>query len=319
LAVHRASFLDALVHFVDPKTAHFNKRCTSVESSPENPSRSIIHFADGTSYEADVVIGADGIKSVVRNTVTGDERNRVAFSNTVCYRGLIPMEAVKTAEVKHDFRRPVCFVGRGKHIISLSLRNATLVNMSVFAADHTIPIGSVELPPGKSWVSTVSQDELIRVYEGWGNDAIGLLKNIPKPSKWQVHVVYPPLESYVKGHVALIGDAAHAMLPHLGAGAGQGVEDAYVLACLLGHPQTTLSNLEAVLQVYDRIRRPRVQMVWDASARAGRIYDGYGEHGLSADGLAKDIYRMWDPVIHHDVNDDIRIAEGWLRDTGVFV
>jgi len=146
-----------------------------------------------------------------------------------------------------------------------------------------------------------------------------ILKCIDKPRKWYIHVVLPPLDSYVKGRVALIGDAAHGMLTHLGAGAGQGIEDAYVLARLLGHPQTTLANLEAVLQAYDRIRRPRAQMVSDTtSIKAGRIYDGYGEHGLSSEGLAKDTDSMWSPIVYHDVNDDIPVVEGWLRDAGVF-
>jgi len=320
LGAHRASFLDALVHFVDPKTTHFNKRCKSVEPSPENPSRSVIHFVDGTTYEADVVIGADGIKSAVRNAVTGDEHNSVAFSNAVCYRGLIPMEEVKAAGITTNFTagRPTMFGAAGKHVIAFPVKNAKLINVVAFAADHTVPIGSVELPAGQRWVEYVSQDELLQVYEGWGSDVIRVLKCIAKPSKWYIHVVYPPLDSYVKGRIALIGDAAHGMLPHLGAGAGQGIEDAYVLARLLGHPQTTFSNLEAVLQAYDRIRRPRAQMVWEGSVKVGRIYDGYGEHGLSSEGLAKDLDGIWDPIHYHDVDNDIPVVEGWLRDAGVF-
>lgn len=64
------------------------------------------------------------------------------------------------------------------------------------------------------------------------------------PSVWAVHAVDPPLDSFVKGRVALLGDAAHAMLPHLGAGAGQGLEDAVVLVKLLGHPQVSKANVE---------------------------------------------------------------------------
>jgi len=320
VGAHRASFLDALVEFVDPKTTHFNKRCKSIVPSVENPSRSIIHFADGTTYEADVVIGADGIKSATRSAVTVDGRNHVAFSNTVCYRGLIPIDAIKAAGVKTEFSagRPICFAGSGKHIIAFPVRNVTLVNIVAFAADYTIPIGSIELPPGQPWVEYVPQEELLQVFKGWGSDVMGILKCITKPSKWHIHVVYPPLDSYVKGRIALIGDAAHGMLPHLGAGAGQGIEDAYVLARLLGHPQTTLSNLETVLQAYDRIRRPRAQMVWERTVKTGRIYDGLGEHGPSSEGVTKDLARTWDPVNYHDVNDDIPVAEEWLRHMGAF-
>lgn len=113
---NRASFLDALVHFVDPTTVHFHKRCVSVGVSATNPSLSVIHFADGSTHEADVVIGADGIKSSTRTAIIGDMRKPAVFSNTICYRGLIPYEAVKAAGVKTDFStgRPVIFVGRDK-------------------------------------------------------------------------------------------------------------------------------------------------------------------------------------------------------------
>ena len=104
---------------------------------------------------------------------------------------------------------------------------------------------------------------LEKEYEGWGPDVQTLIKCMPdKPSKWSIHVVHPPLDSFVRDRVVLIGDAvrppssdfrgcadfaackAHAMLPHLGAGAGQGLEDAYVLTRLLSHPETNVNNLE---------------------------------------------------------------------------
>lgn len=109
-----ASFLDALIAFIDPKFTHFRKRCVSVLTSTTKSPRQVIHFADGTTHEADVVIGGDGIKSSVRTAVTGSSETRVAFSNTICYRGLIPYETVKAAGVKTDFGRPVMFLGKGK-------------------------------------------------------------------------------------------------------------------------------------------------------------------------------------------------------------
>lgn len=124
--IHRAEFLDALVQHVDPSITHFNKRCTYVSrSASPDPSTGqhahIIHFKDGTTVEADVVIGADGVKSVVRRYVvdsawdgskaSSQERyvdKHLTYSNNYCYRALVPAEKARAAGVKEDYAaRPV--------------------------------------------------------------------------------------------------------------------------------------------------------------------------------------------------------------------
>lgn len=100
--LYRAAFLDALVHHIDPKLVHFHKRCTEVVQSGNGLT---IKFADGSDATADVVLGADGVKSVVRGAVLGADPNSVlSFSNTVCYRALIPTELARKAGVTRDYR-----------------------------------------------------------------------------------------------------------------------------------------------------------------------------------------------------------------------
>ena len=94
----RPMFLDALVPLLDPGVTKFNKRCVSLGRT--STGRQVIHFADHTTFEADLVIGADGIKSVVRNAVVSD--NHIVFSNTYAYRGLIPIDTLKSAGLKSD-------------------------------------------------------------------------------------------------------------------------------------------------------------------------------------------------------------------------
>ena len=110
---HRAAFLDALVHHIDPQLVHFHKRCTEVVQSG---SKVNIKFADGSDATADVVLGADGVKSAVRGAVLGKDANSVlSFSNTVCYRALIPTELAQKSGVTRDYReRPICYVGHDK-------------------------------------------------------------------------------------------------------------------------------------------------------------------------------------------------------------
>lgn len=100
-----------------------NKRCTSITQSPTDPDRVIIGFLDGTTHETDVVLGADGIKSTVRDFVLNSDvvnpgtakRIAVAFSNSMNYRGMVPYSAIKAAGFKTKLSdRPVCFLGPHK-------------------------------------------------------------------------------------------------------------------------------------------------------------------------------------------------------------
>lgn len=93
--------------------AHFNKRCTSISASTDG--HNIIHFSDGSTADADIILGADGLKSAVRGIVTGTATSSVKFSGGICYRGLVPTTEMRAAGVKLDLdTRPACFVGKDK-------------------------------------------------------------------------------------------------------------------------------------------------------------------------------------------------------------
>ncbi|TFY80957.1 hypothetical protein EWM64_g3057 [Hericium alpestre] len=249
LGIHRASFLDALVKFIDPRVTptHFNKRCTDISVSGAERSPIVLHFSDGTTHETDFVIGADGIKSSVRDFVVhGSSTPYVpTFTNTVAYRGLVSIEELMRAGVKSQLTpTPICWMGDSRHIITFPIRKQQTLNVVAFVTDFSLPMGHLSLPLEEPWVVPASKDELLSQFSDWGDDARMVLQFIENPTKWSLHGLYPPLPSFVTGRVALIGDAAHAMLPHLGAGAGQGIEDSYVITRLLAHPQANATNLE---------------------------------------------------------------------------
>jgi salicylate hydroxylase len=104
---------------VDPNITHFNKRCTSISKSS---TRSTVHFSDGSTHEADVIIGADGIKSAVRGSVVTDKH--LAFTNTVAYRGLVSAQTLKDAGFKTNASvRPINFVGNDKVCCRCALKD----------------------------------------------------------------------------------------------------------------------------------------------------------------------------------------------------
>ncbi|KAK7465533.1 hypothetical protein VKT23_005507 [Stygiomarasmius scandens] len=315
IGIYRPAFLDALTSLLDSSVTQFDKRCTSITS---DHGKHVIHFADRSTYEADLVIGADGIKSVTRGYVAGDSENKpLKYTHTAAYRALVPHKDLLAAGLETDLvTRPQCFVGLDRHVITFPIQNDAIINIVAFVSDHATP-WVPELPP--PWVTPSSQSELKGYYKNFGKDVMIILDHMKEPSKWFVHAVDPVLEGYVKDGVVLVGDAAHPMLPHLGAGVGQGFEDVLVLTDLLVHPQTRKANLSDVLAQYNRIRPPRANSVLRGSTRAGDIYDSF--HPESKNGIPemeKLLEDIWEPVWNHDLKKDILDCVGLLEKNGVF-
>jgi len=123
---------------------------------------------------------------------------------------------------------------------------------------------------------------MLNDFAEWNEPLKSMLKLIEKPSRWAVFEL-PKLPQFVDRRVALMGDAAHAMTPHQGNGASQGIEDAYILANMLSHPDTNPSTVAYALKAYEYVRKPRVQRVQQTSYEAGRLWDLSSEEGDDPD------------------------------------
>ena len=316
-SVHRADFLDALATRLPAGVARFKKRAASVEQQGDEAR---VLFTDGSDYRCDLLIAADGIKSALRSHVLdgiGATPAAPRFSGTRAYRGLIDSERLREAYRaegvdEHLVDVPQMYLGLDAHILTFPVKQGRIINVVAFVSDRSRP--DPVWPHDAPWVREASQREMLDAFAGWGDAARVLLQCIPAPTVWALHDL-AELPGYVHGRVALIGDAAHAMLPHQGAGAGQGLEDAYFLARLLGDPQVSADNLATLLAAYDALRRPRACRVQRTSREAGELYElrdpavGAEEQALGAT-LATRFDWLW----HHDLDADLAEARarlGW--------
>jgi salicylate hydroxylase len=162
------------------------------------------------------------------------------------------------------------------------IRHGTLINLVAFHTRHDLENTAFNGP----WVSDCDKEEMVSRFSQWEPEVEVLLSCADKMTRWAVHTV-KPLRDFTSGRVALIGDAAHAMGPHQGSGAGQSIEDAYVLATLLGHSSTTLDTIPRTLHVFNAVRRPYANQIAERS-RLNGLYFTLRYNGIDFDRLSGD-------------------------------
>ncbi|SNY97791.1 salicylate 1-monooxygenase [Halomonas sp. hl-4] len=314
-SVHRADFLDAIVANLPEGIAHFGKRCVEVKQDGDSATA---YFDDGTHFTGDVIIGFDGIKSAVRRHVLPPEQYGEItpfWSGTYAYRGMIPTEELEAALVAKGGEKrlalvPQMYLGKDRHILTFPVKQSQLINVVAFITDRST--SSPTLPDGEGWVQAVSQEELLDVFEGWSPSCQAILECITEPTRWALHEL-PELAHYLRGRVLIVGDAAHALVPHQGAGAGQALEDAYVLASLLSDEHCDRHTVSDVLAVFEQVRHARTCKVQRTSHEAGNVYE-YAGVGIGDDEtkLIENLETRFDWLWNHDPHDDVTAARETL-------
>jgi salicylate hydroxylase len=251
--MHRADLVDVLRRAIPDGAIHLGHRAVSAEQTAE---KARVTFDNGATAEAEVVIAADGIHSALQQFVT--EQATPVFSGSVAFRGLI--DAGRVPQWRPRVSR--LWMGEGKHVLVYPLRAGKLINFVCFVpADKEMR---------ESWSAPGDPDALRAAFEGWAAPVTDLLKHVDTTFWWGLYD-REPLTEWTKGRLALLGDAAHPMLPHLGQGANQSIEDGFALAAVL--KGTAARDVPAALRHYAQVRRRRTDVVQNNSRRNGERYD----------------------------------------------
>jgi 2-polyprenyl-6-methoxyphenol hydroxylase-like FAD-dependent oxidoreductase len=239
--MHRADLVDMLAAALPPRTVHAGHRCSGF-AQDGNTAR--VTFSNGASAEADIVIAADGIHSELRPYVFPP--SRPVFHGSVAYRGLVPHERLPDWPTD----RWQMWLGTGRHFLTFPVRAGKLINYVGFVpTDEQMK---------ESWSAPGDPDTLRREFAGWDPRIEQVLAEVQQTFRWALYD-REPLPGWTKGRLGLLGDAAHPMLPHLGQGANQSIEDGMALAIILGRADRSTAPL--ALLAYERLRRERVAEV----------------------------------------------------------
>ncbi|KAJ5316689.1 hypothetical protein N7508_001197 [Penicillium antarcticum] len=215
-----------------------------------------VTLANGTVIKGDIVIGADGIKSTIRAHLLDDSSLKAIPTGDAAYRIMLPREIMeKEPELKSLIDQPEAtrWLGPNRHIIAYPVRNHQLYNVVLLHPDVQ---GSEE-----SWTTKGSKQAMVDNYDGWDSKVRKLidLVNDNEVLEWKL-CLHRPLRTWIRGSVALIGDACHPMLPYVAQGAAQAVEDAAALGILLSNI-TSRAEIPLALSAYERSRKQRAETV----------------------------------------------------------
>lgn len=284
--VHRGDFHRALretVTALRPDAIRLNSRLASHEESDE---RVTLRFASGEKFEADILIGADGVHSTLRSQMF--KSPKANFSGLVAWRGLIEMDKLPA-----DLKRPVGtnWVGPHGHVVTYPLRSGKILNF----------VGVVEDPAWRteSWSTTGTREECAGRFVDWHPYVHAMIDGLDQPFKWAL-VGRDPLPRWSVGRVTLLGDACHPTLPFLAQGANMAIEDGMILARCLDHFG---QDPVMALKRYQDLRVERcTKIVQGSAANADRFHNP-----VLADAAEAEAYldREWAP-------DKVRMRYDWL-------
>lgn len=250
-AVHRADLHHMLLESVPVGTVHLGLRCVRVEEQQE---RVVLLFADGSSTHADVVIGADGIHSVVRDVLVSDEPR---FSGQAVYRGVVRADRLS---LPADDPKVLMWLGPGRHCVCYPISGGDRVS---FAATAPAAETGVE-----SWSAHADRERVLATYDGWHEAMREVIGEAEAIGQWSLYD-RETVRTWSTPRTTIVGDAAHPMLPFMAQGANQALEDAAALAACLRDSDRVF--VPKALAHYADVRQSRTEQIHRISRENTRM------------------------------------------------
>lgn len=291
---HRADLLSLLRDALPARQLQLDHRCVDVAQDETDARLTFMNRAgQKATVTVDVVIGADGIHSAVRPLIAPKIEAR--FSGLCAFRCLVPAENAPAMAL-----RPVqsLWLGPGRHFVHYPISGGRLVNVVAI-----VPAGDWR---DESWMADGEISDLAKEFDGWDARVHQLIVSASSTKRWAMYD-RAPLAQWSAGRIALLGDAAHAMLPFFAQGAAQALEDAEVLADCLRN--SDVRSVPQALQRYEEIRRPRasqVQLMSRGREVRNHLPDGPEQQARDAEFANGDPLRQSAWLYGHDPQASIR-------------
>jgi salicylate hydroxylase len=250
--VHRADLVGILVNALGDTGIHLNAHVQALEQDGHSVTMTL---ANGRTVTGDVLVGADGIHSTVRAQLFGREQPR--YTGCVAWRGLVPAERLTHLDLG---RVNGIWIGPNRSMVQYYVSAGRMFNwVGISRSAHAAQ---------ESWLAEGRAEDALAEYADWHPAIRAIIGATPRVLR-QALYDREPLAEWGVGRVVLLGDAAHPMMPFYAQGAGQSIEDAYILAgCVALWPDEPV----AALQQYARLRQPRTAWIQQLSRREEELY-----------------------------------------------
>ena len=253
--IHRGDLLALLIDAAEQQSGINLYTNARIENYSE-ASNQVAITADGTEYRGDFLVGADGIHSVVRSLLWGEEKP--TFTGNIAWRALVPASALPTGLIP-----PVSGVwwGPKKHFVHYYVKGGELINCVCVVEKQGWEV--------ESWTERGEYEELKSDFKGWHDNVQALIDHADRDSlyKWALYD-RPPMKHWGKGRVTLLGDACHPTLPFMAQGAAMAIEDGAVLAACMKDGE----DIPASLKRYEDLRRDRTAGIQNGSRRNATVF-----------------------------------------------